>query len=117
MTATPDMTNYNRGEVILVRYQVSGRQDSVRPALVVSTDFYHQGRQKVVVAAITSNYPPAHPGDILIERWSEAGLLGPSLVTGVLLTVAPERLVRSLGTLSPEEMTEVERSLRLSLSL
>ena len=117
MTATPDMTNYNRGDVVLVRCQVSGRQDSVRPALVVSTDAYHQRRQKVVVAAITSNDRPPEPGDILIERWPEAGLLGPSLVTGVLLTVAPERLVRSLGTLSPEEMTEVERSLRLSLSL
>ena len=117
MTATPDMTNYDRGDVVLVRCQVSSRQDSVRPALVVSTDAYRQGRQKVVVAAITSNYPPAQPGDILIERWPEAGLLGPSLVTGVLLTVAPERLVRSLGALSSEEMAEVERSLRLSLLL
>ena len=117
MTATPDMTTCNRGDVVLVRCQVSSRQDSVRPALVVSTDAYHQRRQMVVVAAITSNQPPARPGDILIERWSEAGLLGPSLVTGVLLTVAPERLVRRLGALSHEDMAEVDSSLRLSLSL
>ena len=112
------MTDYNRGDVFLVRYHLTdGEEPRLRPALVVSSETYHQGREQVVLAAVTSNPRAPQPGDTVIQAWQEAGLIGSSLVTGVLLTVTPESLERRLGTLAPQDMQGVDSSLRLSLGL
>lgn len=113
-----NMNGYKRGDVVLVRYQfTAGEEPRLRPALVVSTETYHQGRQQTVLSAITSNPSKPQPGDTVIQGWKEAGLLGPSMVTGVLLTVAPDSVDKRLGPLVPRDMQGVENSLKLSLGL
>jgi len=48
------MTNYKRGNVVLVNCVFTDESGaSRRPALVLSTDEYNNRRQEVVVAAIT----------------------------------------------------------------
>ncbi|MFC1935700.1 type II toxin-antitoxin system PemK/MazF family toxin [Chloroflexota bacterium] len=112
------MTDYNRGDVVLVRYQASADEDPwLRPAVVTSSETYHQGRNQVILAAVTSNPQTLRPGDPVVQAWQEAELVGPSVVTGILLTVAPESLERHLGTLDSQDMQAVESSLRLSLGL
>lgn len=112
------MTECNRGDVVLVRYQhSSGEQPQLRPAVVVSSETYHLGRGHMVLAAVTSNSQPPKPGDTAIQEWREAGLLGPSLVTGVLFTSKPESLEKRLGALNPQDMRGVESSLRLCIGL
>jgi mRNA interferase MazF len=50
------MTAFNRGDVVLVEFVFSDESGAkLRPALVVSTTAYHQVRQEVIVAAITSH--------------------------------------------------------------
>ena len=112
------MASYNRGDVVLIRYQISVEEEpQLRPALVVSSETYHQGQEQAVLSAITSNPRTPQPGDTVVQGWEEAMLLGPSLVTGVLLTVTPESVERRLGALSQEDMQAVESSLRLSLGV
>ena len=87
------MTDYSRGDVVLVRYGADGnRGPSLRPALVLSSETYRQGRHQVVLAAMTTNRRSLQPGDTAIWAWQKAGLLGPSLVTGVLLTATLEAI-------------------------
>ena len=113
-----DMNDCNRGDFILVRYQGSaGGEYGLRPALVVSTETYHRGREQMVLAAVTSNQRPPQTGDTVVESWQKSGLLGPSLVTGVLLTIAPDAIERRLGSLEPEDLHAVESSLRVSLGI
>lgn len=110
------MDGYNRGAVVLVHYYLSADEEpQLRPALVLSSETYHQGQQQLVLAAITSSPRTPQPGDTVVQAWHEAGLLGPSLVTGVLLTVTPELMERRLGTLAAQDMQGVDSSLRLSL--
>ena len=112
------MTDYNRGDVVLVWYQPSADgQPQLRPALAVSSETYRQGRGQVVLAAITSNQRPPETGDTVIQAWQEAGLLGPSMVTGVLFTTTPDSLGRRPGKLSPQDMQAVDSNLRLSMGL
>ena len=112
------MNVYNRGDVVLVRYQASADEDPwLRPAVVISSETYHQGRSQVILAAATSASQTPRSGDTVVQAWQEAELVGPSVVTGVLLTVAPESLERRLGTLASQDMQAVESSLRLSLGL
>lgn len=112
------MTAYSRGDVVLVGFvfsDESGRK--LRPALVLSSPAYHRGRQEVVVAAITSNIRRRLFGDHVIADWKGAGLLFPSLVTGILRTIKRTMIDRKLGVMPKMDMEAVHRELRRSLGL
>jgi mRNA interferase MazF len=82
------MTAYKRGDVVLVGFVFSDESGKkLRPALVISSSAYHRGRKEVVVVAITSSVARRLFGDHLIVDWKGAGLLFPSVATGVVRTV------------------------------
>ena len=50
------MTAYRRGDVVLVNFVFANEHGiKRRPAVIVSAEPYQQGRQEVIMAAITSN--------------------------------------------------------------
>ena len=82
------MTVYNRGDVVLVGFLFSDESaKKLRPAVVISSAAYNRSRQEIIVAAITSNIRRRLFGDHLIAGWKGAGLLFPSLVTGIFRTI------------------------------
>jgi mRNA-degrading endonuclease toxin of MazEF toxin-antitoxin module len=117
------MTGHSRGDVVLIGFVFSDESGKkFRPALVLSSSAYHRGRQEVVVAAITSNirrrlFRRRLFGDHVIADWKEAGLLFPSLVTGILRTVKRTMIDRKLGTMPKSDMVTVDREIRRSLGL
>ena len=112
------MTAYKRGDVVLVGFVFSdGSGQKLRPALVISSSAYNRGRKEVVVAAITSNVRRRLFGDHLIEDWKGAGLLFPSVATGILRTVAHGVIYRKLGVMAKVDMDAVDNSLRRALAL
>lgn len=112
------MTNCRRGDVVLVGFVFADESGAkLRPAVVVSSDAYHRGRQEAIVAAITSSTRRPVAGDHRVLRWKEAGLLFPSLVTGVLRTIKQSMIRRRLGALQPADAGAVDTSLRRALDL
>jgi mRNA interferase MazF len=112
------MTAYRRGDVVLVAFVFSeetGRK--LRPALVVSSQGYHRGRQEIIVAAITSNIRRRLFGDHVVADWQGAGLLFPSVVTGVLRTVKRTVIERRLGAMPAGDLRAIDEGLRRSLGL
>jgi mRNA interferase MazF len=112
------MTVYDRGSVVLVSFvfsDESGRK--LRPALVISSSAYHRARHEVVVAAITSNVGRRLFGDHSITGWKQAGLLFPSLVTGIIRTIRSAMIDRRLGVMPGPDLEAVDRTLRRSLAL
>jgi len=112
------MTVYRRGDVILVGFvfsDESGRK--LRPALVISSSAYNRGRKEVVVAAITSNVRRRLFGDHPIVDWKGAGLLFPSVATGIVRTVTRGVIDRKLGVMGKADMDTIDRELRRSLAL
>ena len=112
------MTAYNRSDVVLVGFvfaDESGKK--LRPALVISSTVYNRSRQEVVIAAITSNIRRRLFGDFLIADWKRAGLLFPSVVTGVMRTVKQMMIERKLGSMLKSDMEAIDRELRRSLDL
>ena len=108
----------DRGDVVLVGFvfsDESGRK--VRPALVITSSAYHRARREVILAAITSNVRRRLFADHLVADWKAAGLLFPSLVTGVVRTVKQTMITRKLGSLTTADMQAVERELRRALDL
>lgn len=112
------MTAYSRGDVILVGFvftDESGRK--LRPAVIISSPAYHRARQEVVVAAISSNTKRRLFGEHLIGDWKGAGLLFPSVVTGLIRTIKRTMVDRKLGSLAKSDLEDVERELRRCLGL
>jgi mRNA interferase MazF len=112
------MISYKQGDVVLVWF-VFGDESGAkrRPVLVVSTDEYHRGRQEMIVVAITSNVDCLLTGDHLIQDWEMAGLLYPSVVTGIVRTIKQSMAHRRLGLLSLTDFHAVQAQLRRVLSL
>ena len=112
------MIAYRRGDVVLVGFvysDESGRK--VRPALVISASAYHRAREEMIVAAITSNIGRRRFGDHHIGDWREAGLLFPSMVTGIIRTIKRNMVVRKLGSLAQSDLEGVDREMRKCLGL
>jgi mRNA interferase MazF len=112
------MIAYQRGDVVLVAFVFSEEAGKKRrPALVVSSSSYHQNRQEVIVAAITSNVRRRLFGDHVVADWPGAGLLFPSVVTGVLRTVKRTMIERRLGVMPAGDLRTIDEGLRRSLAL
>ena len=112
------MTVYRRGEVVLVGFVFSDESGwRIRPAVVISSAAYHRARQEVMVAAITSNIKRVLFGDHVVADWKGAGLLFPSVVTGIIRTIKKSMIYRRLGSLAKSDMEAVDRELRRCLGL
>jgi mRNA-degrading endonuclease toxin of MazEF toxin-antitoxin module len=112
------MTAYKQGDVVLVSFIFSDESGAKRrPAIVVSTEGHHQGRQEVIIAAVTSNVDRLLPGDYLIANWQKARLLSPSVATGIIRTVKETMIARRLGAVSTEDRRAIQGQLKQILGL
>lgn len=110
------MISCKQGDIVLVDFGFSeGAGSKKRPVLVISKDNYNKNRAEVIIAAITSNIKRVLFGDTKINGWQEAGLLYPSLVTGVIRTVKNSMIVRKLGVLSKQDSQRVQENLEKSI--
>lgn len=106
------MTEYSRGDVVLVSFIFpDGTGVKRRPAVIVSSEAYHQGRQEAIIAAITSRTDRVLAGDHLITEWQEAGLLFPSVATGIIRTIKQSMIARKLGVMPRAEMKAIDSRL------
>jgi mRNA interferase MazF len=118
MKKMPLMTAYNRGDVVLVRFIFSDETgERQRPAVIVSSDAYHRSRQETIIGAITSRTDRILVGDHLISDWQGAGLLFPSVATGILRTIKQGMIAKKLGIMPLPDMKRIEDNLRDALGL
>jgi mRNA interferase MazF len=112
------MTGYSRGDVVLVSSIFTDETGiKRRPAVIISSHAYHVGRDEAVIAAITSRTDRKLVGDHLIAEWQGAGLLFPSVATGIIRTVKVNIVDRKLGSLQNADMAAIDSQLRLILNL
>ena len=112
------MTSCSRGDIVLVKFVFADEKGAKqRPGLILSTDQYHHGRREAILAAITSNVGRLLVGDYAITAWREAGLLHPSIVTGIVRTIKHDMIASRMGVLPASEMHAVEETLREILAL
>lgn len=110
---------YRRGDVVWVEFpfgdQVGNKE---RPALVLSTDAYHDEWNEVLAAALTSQRPKnPRPTDSELQDWALAGLSRPSWSRSRLHTIHHYRIQRRAGSLSARDLAAIEACLRSALGL
>jgi mRNA interferase MazF len=99
-----------RGEVWLVDLGLAAK---VRPALVLSVPLGDDDRSLVTLVPHTTSVRGSRFEVPLQVRFLQPGAFDPQGIA----TVPPVRLVRRLGALSPEQLTQVEAGVRQWLGL
>jgi mRNA interferase MazF len=107
--ATPFMTNYHPGNVVLIAFPFSaGSQTKDRPALVI----VDTGDADVLVGKITRRvFSTSY--DVNLTDWQTAGLLAPSVLRlHKLATIDKKYVRRLLGTLGQADHSRVSAALK-----
>ena len=113
------MTGFpKRGEIWVVNWNPArgSEQAGRRPALIIQNDIGNEKAPTTIVAAISSTVRK-YPMNVEV-RPPEGGLKRASIIkTSQILTISKERLEECLGSLTRDSMDEVDRAVKLSLSL
>lgn len=108
-----------RGDVILVPFPFAElKAAKARPAVIISGETFMAAEGRIIVAGITSNLA-AHqnPTTYTLPDWAKAGLKKPSVVTSWVATLSPQLVLLTIGKLTPEDLQEVERRLKVAMEL
>ncbi len=112
------MTACSRGDVVLISFIFADETGiKRRPAVIVSSEAFHEGRDEAIIAAITSRTDRLLVGDHRINDWQDAGLLFPSVATSIIRTVKQGMIARKLGSMPPSDMEIINDKMRLVLGL
>jgi len=109
-----------RGEVYFADLNpvVGSEQGGQRPVLIVQNDVGNKYSPTVIVAAITAKISKAKlPTHVEVCK-DEVGLLKDSVILlEQIRTIDKRRLIQKIGSLTPDLMEKVDRSLMISLGL
>ena len=109
------MSNYSRGEVVLVRYPFSDLSGSkIRPAVIVNAP--HTSKD-VFILPLTSKTKSLLMGEFVLKDWSQAGLNVETAAKRGIYTVHQNLIVRKVGKLSDSDAKDLDDALRLWLGL
>ncbi|MEQ1606482.1 MAG: type II toxin-antitoxin system PemK/MazF family toxin [Pyrinomonadaceae bacterium] len=105
------------GEIVLVNFQ-GATGIKRRPAIIVSTEEYHQTRPDLVLGVITTQIDSANsPTDYLLKDWQTAGLRKPSAFRAYLGTYEQPFCTAIIGKVSDRDWKEVQNRLRLAIAI
>jgi len=107
---------FRRWDLISVPFPyVEGYEAKRRPALVISTDFFHTAHNACFAAMVTTarHMQDVRKDDITIAEWTKAGLPAPCVVRiARLSTFEAAPAIRRIGALAPVDRRAVGALIR-----
>ena len=96
------INSLNKYDIVVVKFPfASSLKYKARPAVIISSDLYHQnGRDTRIIIAISSQVDKKLDFELNITQWEKAGLLKPSLLKSTIATIENNNIIQKLGKLS-----------------
>lgn len=105
----------NRGEIWWVSFDpsVGGEIRKKRPAVIVSNNAANRHLNRLQVVPLTSNVSRLYPSEAFITLQGHKR----KAMADQLTTVSKLRLLKKAGKSEPDELSDVERAIRVQLGL
>ena len=109
------MEPVRRGDVWWVSFDPSlgGEIQKTRPAVVISNNPANAVLNRVVVVPLTSRTEKVYPGEALVQ----AGGRKAKAMADQIATASKQRLVKRMGSLSPNDLKALEEALLVHLGI
>lgn len=110
---------FQRGDIVLVPFPFTDLSaNKTRPAVLVSSNLYHQVRPELLLAYVSSQVSKVQPLlDYLLLDLTVAGLPLPSFVHPKIAAIEPTLVAHQVGQLSTRDLLEVDRRTRRAMAL
>lgn len=113
--------NIKRGEIVLVNLEPSmgSEQGKIRPCLVVQNNVLNRFLTTTIVVPLTSRIPDKdYPSEVVVNP-GESGLKEKSsiLCHQIRAISFKDRILKKIGSLTPETMRKVNEALKTSLGI
>ena len=107
------MTGFEFGDVVLVPFPFTDQSTvKKRPAVVISSNAYHQERPDLIIMAITSQMKAEQTvGEVIVQDWQGAGLLKPSAIKPVVTTIERGLIISKLGQLKEDDRAALSHAI------
>lgn len=107
------MTVYKAGDIVLLKFPFSDQTTTKkRPAVIISSDVYHDFYEDIIVMAITSQiYNLNQPGKKIINNWKQSGLLKESAIKAAVSTIEKNLVIKKIGQLMGEDVVALKESI------
>jgi mRNA interferase MazF len=110
-----------REEIYLVNFDptIGSEISKTRPALIIQNNIANRSSPIIIIiAAITSKFDDRlYPTEVLIEP-PEGGLKTTSVILlNQVRSINKQRLIRRIGAIGLEKLSEVDRAIQISLGL
>lgn len=104
-----------RGEVWWVNFEpsVGGEIRKVRPAIIVSNDMANASLNRIQIVPTSSRIERVYASETLVTVGGKRSKAAADQIT----TAAKERLLRRIGEISVDDMSNVERVIKIQLGL
>ncbi|MBN1369725.1 MAG: type II toxin-antitoxin system PemK/MazF family toxin [Dehalococcoidaceae bacterium] len=104
-----------RREVWWVSFEpsIGGEIKKKRPAVIISNDAANKFLNRVQVVPLTSKTERVYPSEAVVVFQGEES----KAMADQLVTVAKERLLSRIDSLSPEDMHRIEEAIKIQLDI
>lgn len=114
------MERFIRGNIVIANLEpIEGsEQGGIRPVLIIQNDILNKHAPTTIIAPITSkSYMKEYPTNVIIKKGDSHLKVDSTILLNQIRTIDISRIIKKIGIIDNLTMNNVDRAIKISLSL